>query len=73
MQNPTFMRYWILKYQKSLTRKPSIALWEFCSEQLDRAKMSSITAEAWGVEKVKLLLLGSKAMVSYGAYKDFKD
>ena len=60
-----------LKYQKTLKRKPAVALWEFCSEQLDRARQKVIKTEEIPLDKVKALLLGTRESSSYDQYKLF--
>jgi plasmid replication initiation protein len=54
--NPNIYASLNLNYQKNLSSKYAIALWEYCTEQLDSTNQSKIQTEILNLEKLKQLL-----------------
>ncbi len=56
-----------LEYQKNLHSKHSLAIWEFCTEQLDSAKLEKVTTRAIDLPTLRSLLGANDAY-----YNEFK-
>lgn len=66
---PSSYAYLNIKYQNLLSSKHSLALWEYCCEQLDSSKTSQMITPYIGLAKLKELL-GAEGQV-YEEYKVF--
>jgi hypothetical protein len=54
--NPNIYANLNLDYQRNLSSKYSLALWEFCTEQLDRNKKKALTTDMLPLDVLKALL-----------------
>lgn len=67
MSKPTIYAYINLDLQKLMNSKHSVAMWEFCSEQLDSVKRTEMETSPLTIENVRELL-GAHG----SAYDDFR-